>query len=121
MVRLADFLYRCFYNLVSKRQPPPLRAVSAHAALWLFSLLATFSCCSLLSKVLPTSNLLPTLGFVFAGFCGSIVIVCLIRYFTRHSTSYDDSYQGDTGRVRVGYALLGVLFFVLLGFLCIHS
>jgi hypothetical protein len=119
MRRLIAFLYRCFYNLVSKRQPPPLRAVSAQAALWLFALLASFSCCSLLSKALAARSLLPIPDFVFAGFCGLSGWLS-VRYFTRHAPRYDASYQGDTGRVRVGYALLGVLFFVLLGLLCTH-
>jgi hypothetical protein len=109
MVCLVDFLYRCFYNLVSKRQPPPLRVVSAQATLWLFSLLATFNLYSLLVKILIVKYLLLIMSFVFAGFYG--IIVCLLRYFTRPSTSNDASYHGTTGKLRVGCALLGVLFF----------
>jgi uncharacterized oligopeptide transporter (OPT) family protein len=117
MLRLLDLLYRCFYNLVSKKQPSYMRAISAHVGLWVFFSFSVIGCYSLLRKLIGSSYLPPISGFVYAGLC--VIAACIsLSYYTRHPPTYWESYQGDNGNVRVSYALLCVVFFVLLGFLC---
>jgi hypothetical protein len=117
MMRLPDLLFRCFYNLVSRQQPSYLRAISAHVGLWLFFSLSVIGCYSLLGKLVGSDYLTPISGFIYAGLC-AITVCGSVRYYTHHPPTYWESYQGDTGSVRVSYALLCVLSFVLLGFLC---
>jgi uncharacterized oligopeptide transporter (OPT) family protein len=117
VLRLLDLLYRCFYNLVSRQQPSYVRAISAHVGLWLFLSFSIIGCYSLLRKLIGSSHLPIISGFAYAGLC--FITACIsIGYYTQQPPTYWDSYQGDTGSVRVSYALLCVLSFGLLGFLC---
>ena len=111
-----DFLFRCFYNLASKQQPPNLRLATAHSALWLWLGFFIIGLYSVLLERAGTAYVPRITGVVYVALCG-VAAGRSVLYFTRHPRSYWDSYQGDTGKVRVSYALLGVLAYCLLAFL----
>ena len=119
MLRLMDFLFRCFYNLASKRQPSYGRIASAHSGLWLFLCFCIIGLYSLMIKILGNEYLPHISGFVYIILCGMAAGGSAL-YFTRHPSGYWDSYQGNTGGKRASYALLGVLSYCLLALLCSH-
>ena len=111
-----DFLFRCFYNLASKQQPSYTRLATAHTALWLWLAFFVIGLYSGLLKQVGTAYVPRITGSVYVGLCG-IAAGGSVLYFIRHPRSYWASYRGDTGKARVGYALLGVLSYCLLAFL----
>jgi fatty acid desaturase len=111
-----DFLFRCFYNLASKQQPLYPRLATAHCALCLWLLIFIIVLYSFLLKQAGPAYLPRITDLVYVGLCGIAAGVSML-YFTRHPRSYWASYQGNTGKVRVSYALLGVLSFCLLAFI----
>lgn len=119
MLRLMDFLFRCFHNLAHKETSPEGTIITAFAGLCIFLGFFNFGVYCFLTKYLGTKYLSASTGFlalmiVVMGAGGSLL------YYTRRPSSYWKSYQGNTGGKRVVYALLGVLSFVLLFYVGSH-
>ncbi|MBO2007883.1 hypothetical protein [Hymenobacter negativus] len=116
MLRLLDTLFRCYYNLASKGQPPYSRIATAHTGLWLFLAFFIIGLYALLMKLFDNEYLPPISRLLYVVLCGTAAGASVL-YYTRHPASYWDAYQGDKGNRRVFYALLGVFSYGFLAFL----